>query len=93
MTWTEETGLKSAAKQQQHSLRKTLAQSLKAPVLVPRKQNWTLKIEIHLQLFQEQSHYMAHLGKFSLSTLSHDRVSVSQVKSRRLNTGNSVPAG
>ena len=48
MTWTEETGLKSAAKQQQHSLRKTLAQSLKAPVLVPRKQNWTLKIEIHL---------------------------------------------
>ena len=36
---------------------------------------------------------MAHLGKFSLSTLSHDRVSVSQVKSRRLNTGNSVPAG
>ena len=92
MTWTKETGLKLAAKEQQHSLRKTLSQPLKAPLLVLWKQNWALKIAIHLQLFQEQTHYMAHLGKFSLSSLSCDRISVSQAKSRRLNIGDSVPA-
>ena len=92
MTWTKETGLKLAAKEQQHSLKKTLSQPLKAPLLVLWKQNWALKIAIHLQLFQEQTHFMAHLGKFGLSSLSCDRISVSQAKSRRLNIGDSIPA-
>lgn len=67
---------------------KVLSRCLNVPLPVLWKHCWTLKIAIHLQLFQEQTHCKAHLGKLSLSAPSCGRrICISQAKSRRLNTG------